>query len=79
MDKLDKFQRAQVRSLLEDSRFNHIEALKKIVMAEISAYEVKAPDEFNTIWRTAQREAGVQVLEDFFKRLIFEASKSDED
>jgi len=78
MDKLTKTERQAIRSLMQDGRFTAVELLKKIVIGEISRYEIKADDEFNTIWRTAKREAGVEVLQDFFTRLIFEASKSDE-
>jgi len=74
---MDKFKRNQIRSLLQDDRFHTIELLKNIVIQEISAYQVKADDEFNTVWRTAKREAGVEVLQDFFTRLVFEASKDD--
>lgn len=75
---MDKFKRSQIRSLLQDDKFSSIEFLKNEVIKEISQYQVKADDEFNTIWRTAKREAGVEVLQDFFTRLIFEASKSDD-
>lgn len=74
---MDKFKRNQIRSLLQDDRFRAIEDLQKIVMTEISAFQVKAEDEFNTVWRTAKREAGVEVLEDFFRRLIYEASQDE--
>lgn len=77
MEQLSKAERQAIRSLMQDGRFAAVELLKKIVISEISRYEIKADDEFNTIWRTAKREAGVEVLQDFFARLIFEASKDD--
>ena len=76
---MDKTQRQAIRSIIQDARFRAIENLQKIVIQEISGYAVKADDEFNTMWRTAKREAGVEVLQDFFGRLIFEASKNDKD
>lgn len=75
---LDKFKRSQIRSLLQDDRFRAIEDLQKIVITEISKYEVKANNEFETLWRLSKKEGGIEVLNDFFSRLIFEASKSDE-
>jgi len=75
---MDKFKRQQIRAILQDDKFHSVELLKDIVIQEISRYEIKADDEFNTIWRTAKREAGVEVLEDFFKRMVLEASKSDD-
>lgn len=74
---MDKFKRNQIRAILQDDKFHAVELLKNIVIQEISAYQVKADDEFNTIWRTAKREAGVEVLQDFFARLMFEAQKDD--
>lgn len=71
---MDKFRRNQIRALLQDDRFRAIELLKEIVLAEIKCENIKADDEFNTIWRTAQREAKVEGLESFFNRLMEEAS-----
>lgn len=71
---MEKLERQQIRSLIEDDRFRAVEKLFKIVIAEISSFQVKADDQFNTIWRTAKREGGVEVLEDFYKRMIKEAS-----
>jgi hypothetical protein len=78
MDKLTKPQRQAIRSLMQDGRFTAVELLKKILINEISGYQVKADTEFETVWRVAKKEAGMEVLEDFFKRMILEASKSDE-
>ena len=78
MDKLTKSERQAIRSLMQDGRFTAVELLKKIVINEISRYEIKADDEFNTIWRCAKKEGGIEVLEDFFRRMILEVSKSDE-
>lgn len=75
---MDKFKRNQLRSLMQDDKFRAVEALQKLVIAEIGNNQVKADTEFETIWRTAQREAGIQVLLDFFNRMILEASKADE-
>ena len=77
MDKLTKAERQAIRSLMQDGRFSSVEHLQKIVIAEIGAYQIKADTEFETLWRVAKREAGVEVLQDFFARLIFEASKDD--
>lgn len=75
---MDKFDQQQLRSIIQDERFRAIEKLQKVVIAEIASYQVKSDTEFETLWRVSAREAGVQVLEDFFKRMIMEASKSDD-
>ncbi len=72
---MDKFKRSQIRSLLQDDRFRSMEFIKNIIIAAYQSENVKADDEFNTIWRTAQKEAKIEGLNDFFNKLIEEASK----
>jgi len=79
MEKLSKAERQAIRSLMQDERFTAVELLKKIVISEISVYQIKADTEFETLWRCSAREAGVEVLQDFFARLMFEAQKDDKD
>lgn len=75
MDRLTTQQRQSIRSLLQDGRFSAVEELKRNVLNEIINEDIKAEDEFNTLWRVAQREAKVQVLDDFFNRMVKEASE----
>lgn len=75
---MDKFNRQKIRAILQDERFFAVEMLKKIVIDEIKSTDIKAETEFETLWRTAGRESKVEVLNDFFNRMIMEASKSDD-
>ena len=67
-------QKQAIRSLMQDGRFSAVEELKKNVINEIVNENIKADTEFQTLWNVASREAKVQVLDDFFNRLIKEAN-----
>ena len=75
---MDKFNRQKIRALLQDDKFKAIELLRNIVIDEIKSMDIKADTEFETLWRCAGRESKVEVLNDFFNRMVKEATKSDE-
>lgn len=74
---LTKFQRNQILSLIQDERFRAVEAFMKILKEKYQVEQVKADDQFNTTWRTAQKEAKMEAIDNFINGLVEEASKND--
>lgn len=71
---ITKTDKARIRNLMQTDHWQGLEALKKLMLAMWREEPVKAEDNFNTTWRTAQREAKVEALEAFFTRAEQEAS-----
>lgn len=65
--------RAQLKQLIQSPYWPGVEAFAAIMIDKWQNEQVKMPDEFNTVWRTAQREAKVEGLKEFFKTLEAEA------
>lgn len=77
MEQLSKSERQAIRSLMQDGRFLSVELLKKIVIQMYQNLPIKADSEFQTMWNVATREAKIEGLNEFFLKLIEEASKDD--
>lgn len=63
---------------MQDDRFNAVEMFLRMMKARYQGEQVKAETEFETIWRTAQREAKIEQVDNLILNMIEEASKSDD-
>ena len=63
---------------MQDDRFNAVEMFLRMMKARYQSEQVKADTEFETIWRTAQREAKIEQVDNLIINMIEEASKYDD-
>ena len=77
MDTLTKAERQAIRSLMQDGRFTAVGHYLRILKDKYKDEQVKSDTEFETTWRTAQREAKVECIDNIINGLMEEASNDD--
>lgn len=75
---MDKLRRSQIKALLQDDKFIAINIFLKELKEKYKDEQVKADTEFETTWRTAQREAKIECIDNIMNGLMEEASKAND-
>jgi len=73
--RLTQNQRSALKHIAQQAGWEQMLEVKNKVVDLWSQESVKAEDQFNTVWNTAQKEAKIRGLEDFFNILENEVSK----
>ena len=71
---LDKKQRADLTSLLEDARFDTLMLLQNEMINELMTKRVVTEDSFTTLKETISREAKIDAINSLFDRIESESS-----
>lgn len=72
---MDKHNRQALQALMQDEKFRSVELYFKMLKVKYLNEQVKGDTEFETLWRTAQREAKIELLDSIINGLIEETTK----
>lgn len=64
---MDSILRAKLKRLVEHQDWEAIYSLTALITDKWHNEEVKAPDEFNTIWNQAKKEGKIEGLKEFME------------
>jgi hypothetical protein len=69
MINITPLEKKQITSIIQDARYDTVIKFADELMNEWKSVGVKGETEFETIWRTATREAKVDALKEFLEKL----------
>ncbi len=65
--KISQVEKQSIKHIMGQAGWESLMVLKEKVNDQYRKEEIKAETEFQTLWNTAQREAKVNAIDDFFR------------